>query len=318
MMQRPGLLLSKQTVYVGLGSCGPDPSPYHGWVVGYRASNIQKQVMVYNTTPNGDEGGIWQAGRGLVADNSGSIIFETGNGTIDAQADYGESFVKISPNGNVRDFFTPGNGQLLNANDMDLSTTSPLLTPDTNLIVGGGKQGLVYVLSDSHFGGNGNPRQTFFGTSICGADNPNACQKIHSMAYWENAGTSKLYIWGTDDTLRAFSYDNGQFGPTPDSQGSQTTGYPGGILTVTSAGEALASGILWALTPGELHAFTATNVANELWNSNMIASRDAVAGNFHFEQFTVVAGKVYVPDAQNNVVVYGLLSPPSGVQNKAK
>ena len=38
----------------------------------------------------------------------------------------------------------------------------------------------------------------------------------------------------------------------------------------------------------------------------MIASRDALGGNFHFEQFTVVNGKAYVPDDRNQVVVYGL------------
>jgi hypothetical protein len=49
------------------------------------------------------------------------------------------------------------------------------------------------------------------------------------------------------------------------------------------------------------------DVATELWNSNQNAARDALNGNFHFEQFTVVNGHVYIPDGQNNVVVYGLL-----------
>ena len=68
-----------------------------------------------------------------------------------------------------------------------------------------------------------------------------------------------------------------------------------------------ATGIVWALTPGVLHAFAATNVADELWNSNQNASRDALAGNYHFEQYTVANGKVYVPDSRNSIEVYGLL-----------
>lgn len=162
------------------------------------------------------------------------------------------------------------------------------------------------MLNDASLGRNGQPVQTFFGTTPCGTSNFNGCQKIHSLAYWKNLGPSKLYIWGTDDTLRSFSYRNGQFGTVPDSQGSQLTGYPGGILTVTSALGVPATGIVWALTPGELHAYLATDVTDELWNSNMIASRDALGGNFHFEQFTVVNGKAYVPDDRNQVVVYGL------------
>ncbi len=307
LIQRPALLLSNQNVYVGFSSCGPDPTPYHGWVIGYQAGNIQKQTMIYNATPNGDEGGIWQAGRGLVGNSAGSILFETGNGTADGVTDFGESFVKLAPQGTVQDWFTPSNVQMLSDNDLDLSTTSPLLTPDTNLLIGGGKQGLVYVLNGSALGRNGSPVQTFFGTSPCDANNFNGCQKIHSLAYWQNQGTSKLYVWGTNDTLRSFSYQNGSFGEVPDSQGSQLSGYPGGILTVTSAVGAPATGIVWALTPGEFHAYTATNVGDELWNSNMVASRDALGGNFHFEQFTVVNGKAFVPDNQRQVVVYGLL-----------
>ncbi len=101
LIQRPALLLSNGTVYAGFSGCGPDPSPYHGWVAGYSAANLQQQTL-FNTTPDGDEGGIWQGGRGLVADSQGSIYFESGNGTYDGQPDFGESFVKLSSTGRFR------------------------------------------------------------------------------------------------------------------------------------------------------------------------------------------------------------------------
>ncbi|HEY0786593.1 MAG TPA: hypothetical protein VGD62_12035 [Acidobacteriaceae bacterium] len=306
MIQRPALLLSGGTVYVAMGGCGPDPSPYHGWVLGYNAGNITQQTAVYNSTPDGDEGGIWQAGRGLVGDSAGSVYFETGNGTSDNQLDFGDSLVKLSPSGVLQDWFTPSDVQNLNNLDLDLSTTSPLLTPDTNLLIGGGKQGVVYVTNAGAMGHSGGARQTFLATNSCTLSF-SGCQKIHSMAYWRNLGPSQLYLWGTNDTLRAFTYTNGQFNTTPNSQSTATAGYPGGILTVTSVLGLPGTGIVWALTPGVLHAFSAINVANELWNSNQNSSRDALSGNFHFEQFTVVAGRVYVPDNQNHVVVYGLL-----------
>ncbi len=141
-IQRPDLTLSNGTVYAGFSGCGPDPSPYHGWVIGYSAANIKQQTAVFNSTPDGDEGGIWQSGRGLVSDKQGFIYMETGNGDVDGKTNFGESFVKLTSTGSVADWFTPTDAQVLNSFDLDLSTTSPLLmTPDTNLLIGGGKQG---------------------------------------------------------------------------------------------------------------------------------------------------------------------------------
>ncbi len=63
-VQRAALLLANGTVYAAFGNCGPDQDPWHGWLVGYNASNIQSQSFAFNTTPNGGQGGIWQSGRG--------------------------------------------------------------------------------------------------------------------------------------------------------------------------------------------------------------------------------------------------------------
>jgi hypothetical protein len=82
-MNRPGLLLLNGVVYIGWGShCDNHVSTYHGWVMGCSASTYQ-QVVVYNTTRNGNAGAIWEAGQGLVADSNGAIYFMTGNGKFD-------------------------------------------------------------------------------------------------------------------------------------------------------------------------------------------------------------------------------------------
>src|SRR6202007_2875697 len=78
--QRAGLALVNGVVYICWTShC--DWKPYHGWIMGYNATNLQ-QICVYNDTPNGSEGGIWMAGQAPAADASGNLYVSTGNGTV--------------------------------------------------------------------------------------------------------------------------------------------------------------------------------------------------------------------------------------------
>ena len=153
---RPGLLLSKGIVYAAFAtfSCdaGCATAGYHGWIIGYRASDL-RQTGVFCTSPAGNGAGIWQTGNGLAADENGSIYLETGNGDLPLH----NSFLKISvsPAGRLAlaGSFMPNNAQTaigpgqrsLNEGDTDLGSGGPLLLPNGRLI-GGGKQGRYYVL----------------------------------------------------------------------------------------------------------------------------------------------------------------------------
>src|SRR5262249_21969368 len=97
-MNRPALLLQGGIVYVAYASHG-DQGPYHGWVLAYDATTLQQRA-VFNTTPNGGLGGIWQGGDGPLADAAGVVYVMTGNGTFSAtNHNYGDSFLKLSLSG---------------------------------------------------------------------------------------------------------------------------------------------------------------------------------------------------------------------------
>jgi hypothetical protein len=72
------------------------------------------------------------------------------------------------------------------------------------------------------------------------------------------------------------------------------------------------NGILWALqtagtgVPGILHAYDATDLSKELYNSNQAGSRDALDEWDKFSAPVPADGKVYVTST-SQLTVYGLL-----------
>jgi len=309
-LQRTGLLLSNGNIYFGFASYS-DIDPYYGWIFGYNASTLQ-QTAIQNLAPGG-RGGVWQSGGGLSADANGFVYVCTGNGTWDGVTNFGESCVKLDPSQGlaVVDYFTPYNYDPLNASDSDLGAGRALLIPGTNYLVTGGKQSLDYVLDRNNLG------QISVGDT-------NVVQRLISdgrlfsgMAYWNNPASPFLYLWSSNDELKAYRLTGGLFDTTPASASTATAPYGTG-LSVSANGGTAGSGIVWATTPssppgssavpGTVHAFDASNVSVELWNSDQNSGRDSLGNLAKFAAPTVANGKVYVPTFSNQLVVYGTLS----------
>ena len=327
-MNRPGLLLLNGVVYVAYASHG-DTVPYHGWVVGYDAHTLQL-LSVFNTTPNGGLGGIWQAGDGPAADAGGNIYFLTGNGSFDTNSGgYGDSFVKLALQGTnltVADYFTPFDQQNLNNSDLDLGSGGVLLLPDEvgslahpHLMVGAGKEGKIYLVDRDNLGqfnaASDNvvevlPQTT--GGGNWGFDTP---------AYFNQT----LYYLGGQDVLKAFAFSNGSLVTNPVSTGDTTFGWPGAVPAISANGTN--NGIVWALQTDSapsgsaiLHAYDASNLSPELYNSTQAGSRDDAGGAVKFTVPTIANGKVYV-GSSSRLSVYGnglwtatpVISPNGGV-----
>ncbi len=310
-LQRPGLLLLNGVVYIAFGS-NADILPYHGWVMGYDAQAL-RQVAVFNTTPDGSKGSIWQSGAGLAADDNGHIFAMTANGTFDAETggiDFGESFLKLSTNGGgltVADFFTPFDHRLLDLQDFDLGSGGPLILPEqttspTHLVVGAGKGGSIYLvdrdgMGQFHAGSNSNIVQ--FLSQVVGP----VFGLYGSPAYWWN----NLYWLGVADVLKVFRLSNGLLSSTPISRSTTAFAYPGATPAISA--NALTNGILWVLEnagAAVLHAYDAADVSQELYNSNQAGARDILAPAVKFSVPTVANGKVYV-GTQDQLTILGIL-----------
>src|SRR5256712_535098 len=206
-LQRPALLLSKGVIYLAWASYN-DHGLYHGWVMAYDASTLH-QIAIWNDTPNGERGGIWQSGCGLSADSAGNVYDALGT------------------------------------------------TPD-----------------DRNFS---------------------------SAVYW-NGG---VYFVGNTDAIKQFQLNSGLLSTSPVWQSSHQFGYTG---TSSISANGSGNGILWTMEAGGsvLHAYDATNLANELYNSKQAGSRDFFGSAIRFNPPTVANGKVYVA-GQTEIAVFGLL-----------
>jgi hypothetical protein len=315
-LNRAGLLLSNGKIYLAFASYCDNP-PFHGWLMAYDKATLQ-QSGVWVATPNGEDGGIWMSGAGIAAEASGSIFFATGNGTFDTfgnPVDFGDSIVKMTLNGDsliVNDYFTPSVQHILDQNDEDLGSGGVLLLPDqlgdhVHELVQAGKEGEIYVVDRDNMG-HFNPNDSQIVQTIGGQ-----LKSVFSApAYWNNyVYFGSAYPAAAADSLKAFSLTNGLLSQTPTSASPTKFSYPGPTPVISA--NSTSNAILWALetspgVPAVLHAYDATNLAHELYNSGQNPVRDNPGNAVKFAVPTVANGKVYV-GAVRQVSTYGLLTP---------
>jgi len=317
--QRAGLALVNGTVYVAEGSYG-DGGNYFGWIMGYTYNGTGfSQTAVLNVTPNVHGGGVWMSAGAPAADQSGNLYVITGNGVFDVtnttppNNDYGDSFLQLNGHLGITSWFAPSDTPMDNYLDNDFGAGGAALTLNLatgslrHLVVGGGKDGVLYVLNGDSMGGLGDPSawQRFsVGSGIW-----------NTAAFWN----STLYFAPVLASMRAYAFDSttNMFNTTPTSHSATLYGFRGATPTVSASG-ASTDGIVWALQtnncplspcgPAVLHAYDASNLAIELWNSAMTGA-DAAGNALQFTVPTVANGKVYVGTSGNTggeLDVYGL------------
>jgi hypothetical protein len=311
--ERPGLLEVGGTIFTTWGShC--DGGPYTSWVMAYSADTL-KQTGVINMVPNGNEGGIWMAGAAPAADSSGNIYFIIGNGDFGTALDAngfpsnkncGNCFAKITSTMPMAlsDYFTPLNTVSESDADTDFGSGGPLLLPDLvdstgqtrHLAVGAGKDSNIYVVDRDNMGKFNSSKDNVY-QQINGAISGGVWSK---PSYFNNV----VYYGSVGDSIKAFPITGGKLATSPSSQSAHSFGYPGATPAISANGSN--NGIVWVVEnggTGVLHAYDATNLANELYNSTQ-GSKGQFTGN-KFITPMIVNGRVYI-GTQSSVVAFGL------------
>ena len=335
--ERAALLLANGTLYTSWSShC--DNGTYGGWIIAYGESTLapagalniaQGASSAPVDTSSPATGGaanqgpsVWMSGAGPGADAAGNVYLLSANGQFETTltsagfpigGDYGNSFLKLSLTGGtlgVADYFTMTNEVAESQNDQDLSSGGEMLLPDQtdaggtvwHLVVGAGKDGNLYVVNRDSMGKfsttTNNIRQQLSGALGHGV--------FSSPAYFN--GT--IYYGPVSGNLIAFSVANALLTGPVAARSPTQFGYPGTSPVASANGTANA--IVWAYEnsasgPAVLHAYNATNLASELYNSNQAANgRDQFGTGNKYITPVVADGKVFAAST-NSVAVFGLL-----------
>ena len=320
--ERAGLALSNGIVYTTWTSHGDCP-PYTSWVIGYDEHTLA-QVRVLNLTHNGRQGAIWQSGGAPAVDSNGFLYAMLGNGTFETtldgngfpnQGDFGNCFVKLSPANSlhVADYWTMFNTVQETTLDYDLGSGGPLVLPDMTdgngirrrLVVGSGKDGHIYIANRDGMGKyNPNANITLY------QDLPGSLGGFNfsTPAFFNGS----LYFGAVGDVLRAFTFTNARLNGGAVSRSTNTFHFPGTTPSISANGTAF--GIVWAAEnedPAVLHAYDATDLSQELYNTNQAPnSRDLFGSNTKFGVPTIANGKVYVATTGGTVGAFGLYNSP--------
>ncbi|MBV8119479.1 MAG: hypothetical protein JO081_06025 [Alphaproteobacteria bacterium] len=252
--------------------------------------------------------------------------------------------------------------------DQDLGSSGPVAPPGTDLLFGAGKDGLLYVLNRNNMGKKvGEPgkmpevlgilKSAPIYVTYNGSDIPTSVPEIDfplgnptrfptkthhlhgSPVYWDGAAGPMLFVWGENESLRAWRIDPGTGRVSFVGKGAEVAsaalavnptsigGMPGGMVVASSNGKMPHTGIVWATAPidgdanhdvvaGIARAYDATELdptpidpatprLKLLWDS----SRSGVTFNFaKFCPPVVADGRLLVPTYDGRIDIY--ISPP--------
>jgi subtilisin-like proprotein convertase family protein len=337
---RAGMLLSPggDTVYVALGSTGcknAANSPAvnnHGFMLSYQASTLT-QTSAFVTTPNTNNGGIWQSGGGIAQDPAGSLYATTADAVFDADtppdSDFGDSLLKLTPGLQLADYFTPSNASFLNNEDVDFGSGGEVIIDNNlpgalvpHLAVSSGKSADLFIVNRDNMG------------KFCAScsTNTNIVQQVTrpsdfgarlqcrwgAPAYFNSGGaahtaTGMVYFPGNSVAFMAYPITDGVVAAAPVR--SAATYQAMGSPSISANGAS--NGIAWTVSrtfdngqgvnKGTLSAFDAATLSLLYSSDQASAARDTLGSVAHFITPTVMNGKVYVA-TQTQLVVYGLLS----------
>ncbi len=314
-VERSALLLANGRIYTSWAShC--DTLPYTSWVITFDASTLQvSQVFNGELGDPAGRGAFWNSGSGPAADAAGNVYLLMANGTFDttldadgfpAFQDYGNSMIRLAPPAAgsstiaVHDYFSMYNTVSETSGDTDLGSGGGILLPDLTdetgttrqLMVGAGKDKHIYVVERDNMGKFNAQNNAQIWQDRDGGFQNTQYGNFGGPVYFNNV----IYFGPVGGPINAIPITNAKLSTSTSSISATKFPYPGAAISISANGTQ--NGILWAIenssTQGVLHAYDASDLTKELYNSSQSGSRDAFGPGSKYVPPTIANGKVYV------------------------
>ena len=184
---------------------------------------------------------VWGRAGAVIDANTGNIFVATGNALWNGVQYWGDAVIELNPDATqILGNYTPANTDDLNDNDLDVGSTSPVLTGGP-YVLQGGKDGVLDVLDWRKLQGTAPHR----GGESSSAPTPDGAKLFTAPAVWHHAGATWIYVADNDGTA-AFTlkgavlhrqWHNGRAGTSPVVADAMVFVYdPHGGLYVYDAG----------------------------------------------------------------------------------
>jgi len=220
------------------------------------------------------QSGIWGRAGAVIDAATGNIFVATGNGPYNGKTDWGDSTIELDTDAaQVLGNFTPANNTELDARDLDIGSTSPVLLGG-GLVAQGGKDRQIRLLGLPDIAGAaphaGHERQIL--------STPSGGMLFTAPAVWRNDGTTWMFAadgggtaaWTLEGGKLVERWKNGNGGTSP----------------------VIAAGLLYVYDPkGGLRIYQPTQ-------GKQIAELET--GRGHWNSPIVVDGKIALPEGNAN------------------
>jgi outer membrane protein assembly factor BamB len=303
------LNVANGNLYATTSGYDGDAPYYDGHVVSVNlstgATNVFNSLCKSQTTlptssscPNSDSG-IWGRG-GAVVDPApamnGAVYVATGNGLYDGTNNYGDSVISLTSNVSaMTGSYTPMTFSNLQADDIDLGSTSPTLLPIQSnsatplMLVQGGKDMILRLLNRSPLPGLGGELQQI--------TLPN--RLFATPAVWTNPQGVSYIFFGLPNQIDAYEVETSAVGVS-----SLASAWVANDGSTSGQGTSpvVSNGIVFVAMDNAIFALSA-QTGNELWSS---ANTAHSIGPVHWQSPIVINGWVYCSDQNGNLTAYGL------------
>ncbi len=309
-------------------------------VYSIRVQGTEHPIESFSTGSPGS--GIWGRG-GAAISPRGTIYVETGDGPYEpSKSEYSDSFLALSSKDlTMADYYTPANHLYLTHKDLDMGAITPVVFPFKNreLVAGGGKEGVLYLLDAKSLGGADHKTPLFKSPKYSNEELNLAGRGFWgALASWQDAAGVRWLCAPAQGAQASGSPDFPQVnGPAPggsvmafkvEEQTGKVVLTPAWRSRDMSVPEPpiVANGVVYALSNGEntqsIHpsgrlltsqerASTATGNAtlyafDAATGKELFSSQKTISGFSHFTGLALANGHIYVTTYQNVLYSFGL------------